>query len=197
MQFYWWCSPNRQWMRYFWCWSPMWLLQHFWPSKPVFIMRRASGIPPHSLLSANITHTKCCAFSLTFIKFNVGLYLFVFVLFFLHALLTNSASCAVNDDSIWCGCDGTGWIFVYVLCTNRDTTATNGCTLIFVYMTYTMLPVRLREALIGGLLLSALHIYLGVCSAPQISWTEVSELGDGCQWASFLFVCSVMNGKHH
>lgn len=52
-------------------------------------------------------------------------------------------------------------------------------------MTYTMLPVRLREALIGGLLLSALHIYLGVFNATQISTPEVSEL---MSFIDFLFV---------
>lgn len=43
-------------------------------------------------------------------------------------------------------------------------------------MTYTMLPVRLREALIGGLLLSSVHIYLGVNHVTKVSWSEVSEL---------------------
>lgn len=140
-------------------------------------MRRASGIPtvPPAIICLILKH-KMLRIFIDVHKFNVGLYVFCF---FLHALLTNSASCAVNDDSILMRfANGMGIILVYgVICTNRDTTATNGCTLIFVYMTYTMLPVRLREALIGGLLLSALHIYLGVCSATQISWTEVSELG--------------------
>lgn len=34
----------------------------------------------------------------------------------------------------------------------------SGYSLVFIYLTYSMLPVRLREALIGGILLSLTHI---------------------------------------
>lgn len=64
---------------------------------------------------------------------------------------------------------------VYLLA-SRVTTSANGCTLIFVYMTYTMLPVRLREALIGGLLLSFTHLYLGIYGSHQTDWSQVSKL---------------------
>ncbi|XP_037826655.1 uncharacterized protein MAL13P1.304-like, partial [Lucilia sericata] len=33
------------------------------------------------------------------------------------------------------------------------------CSVIFIYMTYTMLPLRLRESLVGGIILSATQIY--------------------------------------
>lgn len=62
---------------------------------------------------------------------------------------------------------------VFTIDFNRDITTANGCSLIFVYMTYTMLPVRLREALIGGLVLSTVHIYLEVNSATRINYIEV------------------------
>lgn len=42
-------------------------------------------------------------------------------------------------------------------------------------MTYTMLPVRLREALIGGLLLSCTHLVLGMCGASRTEWPQVSR----------------------
>ncbi|KAJ6635699.1 Adenylate cyclase type 6, partial [Pseudolycoriella hygida] len=48
-----------------------------------------------------------------------------------------------------------GTFFIIEICifyssNSRSSISSNGCTLIFVYLTYTMLPVRLREALIGG-----------------------------------------------
>lgn len=55
----------------------------------------------------------------------------------------------------------------------RSTTSANGCVLIFVYMTYTMLPVRLREALFGGLLLSIMHVYLSATCSHHVNWSEV------------------------
>lgn len=57
---------------------------------------------------------------------------------------------------------------------DRGTTSSNGCAIIFVYMTYTMLPVRLREALFGGFLLSSAHIYLSIKSS-RIDWQEVKH----------------------
>ncbi|XP_055297190.1 adenylate cyclase type 6 isoform X2 [Sitodiplosis mosellana] len=56
---------------------------------------------------------------------------------------------------------------------NRGTTSANGCVLIFVYMTYTMLPVRLREALFGGLLLSIVHVYLSSTCSLHVNWSEI------------------------
>ncbi|XP_002135395.3 adenylate cyclase type 5 [Drosophila pseudoobscura] len=35
----------------------------------------------------------------------------------------------------------------------------SACSIVLIYMTYTMLPLRLREALIGGFLLSIVHLY--------------------------------------
>lgn len=57
--------------------------------------------------------------------------------------------------------------------TSQVTISANGCTLIFVYMTYTMLPVRLREALLGGLVLSAVHIYMCVHTLSEATWQQV------------------------
>lgn len=59
---------------------------------------------------------------------------------------------------------------------NRSTISANGCVLIFVYMTYTMLPVRLREALFGGLLLSIMHVYLSATCSVHVNWAEVISL---------------------
>ncbi|XP_061402710.1 uncharacterized protein LOC133338556, partial [Musca vetustissima] len=49
----------------------------------------------------------------------------------------------------------------------------NGCAccVIFVYMTYTMLPLRQRESLVGGIILSATQIY-----------TSISHVEDTYQW---------------
>ncbi|XP_061395863.1 adenylate cyclase type 5-like, partial [Musca vetustissima] len=49
----------------------------------------------------------------------------------------------------------------------------NGCAccVIFVYMTYTMLPLRQRESLVGGIILSATQIY-----------TTISHVEDTYQW---------------
>ncbi|KAH8379581.1 hypothetical protein KR009_005899, partial [Drosophila setifemur] len=38
----------------------------------------------------------------------------------------------------------------------------SACCIVLIYMTYTMLPLRLREALIGGILLSVVHLYTGL-----------------------------------
>ncbi|XP_058055600.1 adenylate cyclase type 6 [Anopheles bellator] len=42
-------------------------------------------------------------------------------------------------------------------------TSSGGCTVIAIYITYTMLPIRLREAVVGGSLLSISHIVLMFC----------------------------------
>ncbi|GAB0092923.1 Adenylate cyclase [Sergentomyia squamirostris] len=43
----------------------------------------------------------------------------------------------------------------------------NGSTLIFVYLTYAMLPVRLREAIAGGCFLTITHIIIDTCMSDQ------------------------------
>lgn len=80
---------------------------------------------------------------------------------------------------------GTHWVYhafevpfepkkkLFFLCYHRSTTSANGCALIFVYMTYTMLPVRLREALFGGMLLSIVHISLSSCNSINVDWLQV------------------------
>lgn len=62
---------------------------------------------------------------------------------------------------------------LFSLVETRISTSTNGCVVIFVYMTYTMLPVRLREALFGGILLSATHIYLSINNSTFTNWKQV------------------------
>ncbi|XP_035793998.1 adenylate cyclase type 6-like [Anopheles albimanus] len=42
-------------------------------------------------------------------------------------------------------------------------TSSGGCTVIAIYIIYTMLPIRLREAVVGGSLLSIAHIVLVFC----------------------------------
>ncbi|XP_062560002.1 adenylate cyclase type 6 [Armigeres subalbatus] len=42
----------------------------------------------------------------------------------------------------------------------RKFTSSGGCTVIAIYIIYTMLPIRLREAIVGGTLLSLSHILL-------------------------------------
>ncbi|XP_031621838.1 adenylate cyclase type 6 [Contarinia nasturtii] len=66
-------------------------------------------------------------------------------------------------------------ICIFFAASNRSTTTANGCVLIFVYMTYTMLPVRLREALFGGLLLSIVHVYLSSTCSIHVDWSEIGS----------------------
>uniref|UniRef100_A0A1A9UIG2 adenylate cyclase n=1 Tax=Glossina austeni TaxID=7395 RepID=A0A1A9UIG2_GLOAU len=48
------------------------------------------------------------------------------------------------------------------------------CCAIFIYMTYTMLPLRLRESLVGGFILSSIHIYTSLRYADGIFyWQEL------------------------
>uniref|UniRef100_A0A1I8N6E6 adenylate cyclase n=1 Tax=Musca domestica TaxID=7370 RepID=A0A1I8N6E6_MUSDO len=52
----------------------------------------------------------------------------------------------------------------------------NGCAccVIFVYMTYTMLPLRQRESLVGGIILSATQIYTTISRAEDTyQWQEL------------------------
>lgn len=68
------------------------------------------------------------------------------------------------------------------------TISANGCTLIFVYMTYTMLPVRLREALLGGLLLSTVHMYMCVHTLGQATWQQVRKQASIQQWCERIII---------
>ncbi|XP_034481214.1 adenylate cyclase type 6 [Drosophila innubila] len=47
----------------------------------------------------------------------------------------------------------------------------SSCCIVLIYMTYTMLPLRLRESLIGGMLLSGTHLY--TCLHTQYSLQEL------------------------
>uniref|UniRef100_A0A1A9W399 adenylate cyclase n=1 Tax=Glossina brevipalpis TaxID=37001 RepID=A0A1A9W399_9MUSC len=48
------------------------------------------------------------------------------------------------------------------------------CCAIFIYMTYTMLPLRLRESLVGGFILSSIHIYTSLRYVDGIfHWQEL------------------------
>ncbi|XP_067645712.1 uncharacterized protein [Eurosta solidaginis] len=50
----------------------------------------------------------------------------------------------------------------------------SSCCVVFIYMTYTMLPLRLREALIGGIILSCMHIYTSLrYTEATIHWQEL------------------------
>lgn len=46
-----------------------------------------------------------------------------------------------------------------LLCFHSKSFNGSGCCIVLIYMTYTMLPLRLRESLIGGMLLSGTHLY--------------------------------------
>lgn len=46
-----------------------------------------------------------------------------------------------------------------LLCSHSKSFNGSGCCIVLIYMTYTMLPLRLRESLIGGMLLSGTHLY--------------------------------------
>ncbi|KAL7733742.1 hypothetical protein ACLKA6_011472 [Drosophila palustris] len=52
-------------------------------------------------------------------------------------------------------------IEIAVSCAMQPSKSFNGssCCIVLIYMTYTMLPLRLRESLIGGMLLSGTHLY--------------------------------------
>ncbi|CAD7082581.1 unnamed protein product [Hermetia illucens] len=63
----------------------------------------------------------------------------------------------------------------------------SGCTLIFVYITYIMLPVRLREAMIGGTILSVAHIYFALYAVDTIRYEQT--------WCSILaLLCTNLAG---
>lgn len=67
-------------------------------------------------------------------------------------------------------------ISIYIIYLYRETTSANGCTLIFVYMTYTMLPVRLREAIFGGIILSTAQICAGIYGVQNTNWSQVNNI---------------------
>lgn len=46
-----------------------------------------------------------------------------------------------------------------LLCSHSKSFNGSACCIVLIYMTYTMLPLRLRESLIGGMLLSGTHLY--------------------------------------
>ncbi|XP_059621799.1 adenylate cyclase type 6 [Phlebotomus argentipes] len=56
----------------------------------------------------------------------------------------------------------------------RAAEGVNGSTLIFVYLTYAMLPVRLREAIVGGCFLTATHIIIDACVSAR-EWHQLAS----------------------
>ncbi|XP_068149240.1 LOW QUALITY PROTEIN: uncharacterized protein [Drosophila tropicalis] len=67
----------------------------------------------------------------------------------------------------------------------------SSCCIVLIYMTYTMLPLRLREALIGGILLSAAHIYTCLryttsASEQQDDEFQLIEADTGVHWQELL-----------
>ncbi len=57
-----------------------------------------------------------------------------------------------------------------------------------------MLPVRLREALIGGGVLSLTQIYLGIYGSTTTNWTQVC-LRRGDRWCIDMCVCVLSGGN--
>lgn len=57
----------------------------------------------------------------------------------------------------------------------RDYTSAGGCTMICIYITYTMLPIRLQEAIVGGFLISISHITLLIYLHKMNTWNMVSD----------------------
>ncbi|KAH8365800.1 hypothetical protein KR093_004453 [Drosophila rubida] len=51
----------------------------------------------------------------------------------------------------------------------------SACCIVLIYMTYTMLPLRLRESLIGGMLLSGTHLYTSLHTQYASSALEDGE----------------------
>ncbi|XP_023178612.2 adenylate cyclase type 6 isoform X2 [Drosophila hydei] len=49
----------------------------------------------------------------------------------------------------------------------------SACCIVLIYMTYTMLPLRLRESLIGGMLLSGTHLY--TCLRTQYTLDKLEQ----------------------
>ncbi|XP_017043039.2 adenylate cyclase type 5 [Drosophila ficusphila] len=61
----------------------------------------------------------------------------------------------------------------------------SACCIVLIYMTYTMLPLRLREALIGGVLLSVVHLYTCLRFAAARDENE-DEVVEDLQWEELL-----------
>lgn len=57
----------------------------------------------------------------------------------------------------------------------REYTSAGACTLICIYITYTMLPIRLQEAILGGILISISHITLLLHLHKMNTWNMVSD----------------------
>ncbi|XP_052844867.1 adenylate cyclase type 5 isoform X1 [Drosophila gunungcola] len=58
----------------------------------------------------------------------------------------------------------------------------SACCIVLIYMTYTMLPLRLREALIGGILLSVVHLYTCLRFAAR----QQNDAAEVLQWDELL-----------
>jgi hypothetical protein len=58
----------------------------------------------------------------------------------------------------------------------RNYTSAGGCTLICIYITFTMLPIRLQEAIVGGVLISISHVILLLHLQKMSSWNMVRLL---------------------
>ena len=59
--------------------------------------------------------------------------------------------------------------------TYREYTSAGACTVICIYITYTMLPIRLQEAILGGILISISHITLLLHLHKMNTWNMVSD----------------------
>ncbi|XP_070504535.1 adenylate cyclase type 6 isoform X3 [Chironomus tepperi] len=55
----------------------------------------------------------------------------------------------------------------------REYTSAGACTLICIYITYTMLPIRLQEAILGGILISISHITLLLHLHKMNTWNMI------------------------
>ncbi|XP_030380284.1 adenylate cyclase type 6 [Scaptodrosophila lebanonensis] len=67
----------------------------------------------------------------------------------------------------------------------------SACCIVLVYMTYTMLPLRLSEALIGGVLLSGMHLYTclrNVSSSTTATTTTMPTMTE-IHWQELLCTC--------
>uniref|UniRef100_A0A6P4ERI3 adenylate cyclase n=1 Tax=Drosophila rhopaloa TaxID=1041015 RepID=A0A6P4ERI3_DRORH len=58
----------------------------------------------------------------------------------------------------------------------------SACCIVLIYMTYTMLPLRLREALIGGILLSVVHLY----TCLRFTARQENDAPEEIQWDELL-----------
>ena len=84
-------------------------------------------------------------------------------------------------------------VVIVVACTLPDTPSPSEgvwCAIFFIYLVYSLLPIRMRHSVVGGVCLAVLHT---VCSAVIYggdAWTQVSNTNPIlCLWFHFL-VCS-------